>query len=216
MFCNLEKEVDILENVCNVLTTGQVGDPADLLDSYKFKSVPMQRKAITPCMAVRVFVRDGFIDRYSGQRLFFPPVLRVISARLGQDHFPFHSNWRTDCTHPAFWDLGATVDHLVPVSRGGKQELENYRTSSMRLNAVKSNCLLEELGWKEQPRGNVEKWDGLLGWFLEYVKANSELLDTPMIGNWYSAVFSAARKDRDAARLLARHSGASVAQVIPV
>lgn len=47
---------------------------------------------------MRVFAHDGFIDRYSGDRLVFLPVLRVISAALPVA-FPYHQNWKTDKTH---------------------------------------------------------------------------------------------------------------------
>ena len=58
--------------------------------------------------------RDGFIDRYSGQRLVFLPVLHVLSVGSSQE-FPFHRNWKIEVTHPAYWELVATLDHLEPV-----------------------------------------------------------------------------------------------------
>jgi hypothetical protein len=35
------------------------------------------------------------------------------------ERFPFHPNWKTDVTHPAYWEVSATIDHLTPVTRGG-------------------------------------------------------------------------------------------------
>lgn len=207
MLPKLEAEVDILTRICNVLSDGEAKNPAELLGDYRFNPSTIERKSVSPTMAVRVFVRDGFIDRYSGQRVIFPPVIRIVAERLGKEYFPFHTNWKTDCTHPAFWDLGATIDHRVPITRGGKEELDNYRTTTMTWNAVKTNCLLEELGWAEQPKGNVEKWDGLLGWFLQYVQKNPHTLNIAMIKGWYYAVFSASEEDELVDRAVNRTAG---------
>ncbi len=117
--------------------------------------------------STRVFVRDGFLDRYTGERLIFPPVLRVLSIVL-PDKFPYHPNWKTVVTHPAFWKVGATIDHVVPVTRGGADDESNWVTTSMARNSAKMNWTLEELGWTLHPPGNFGEWDGLLHWFLEY------------------------------------------------
>lgn len=81
------------------------------------------------------FVRDGFIDRYSGRHLVFPGTLRVLSTLFPED-FPFHPNWKTQFTHPAFWELFPTIDHIVPVARGGLDVPENWVTTSQLRNSV--------------------------------------------------------------------------------
>ena len=133
-----------------------------------------------------VFVRDGFIDRYTGERLVFPPVLRVLSSILPSD-FPYHPNWKTDLTHPAYWELGATIDHVVPVSRGGKDDESNWVTSSMARNFAKMNSTLEELGWALLPPGDVREWDGLLSWFVLHAEAHPEVCATGSMRQWHRA-----------------------------
>jgi hypothetical protein len=32
--------------------------------------------------------------------------------------FPYHPNWKMEVTHPAYWELTATVEHVVPVCHG--------------------------------------------------------------------------------------------------
>jgi hypothetical protein len=115
-----------------------------------------------PVESTRVFVRDGFIDRYTGTRLIFPPVLRTLSEALPGE-FPFHPNWKTDVTHPAYWEVGATVDNLIPVTRGGKDAEENWVTASMARNSAKMNWTLQDLGWHLHPPGDIRDWDGLPG-----------------------------------------------------
>jgi hypothetical protein len=80
---------------------------------YPFASHPPTKRQYGPLESTRVFVRDGLIDRYTAERLIFPPVLRVISAELPVD-FPYHTNWKTDVTHPAYWEVGATRHHVLP------------------------------------------------------------------------------------------------------
>lgn len=91
-----------------------------------------------------VFTRDGFVDRYSGDLLVFPGTLRLL-AKLLPHEFPFHSNWKADACHPAFWQLFPTIDHVVPVSRGGADADSNWMSTSMLRNSAKANLTLEEL-----------------------------------------------------------------------
>jgi HNH endonuclease len=122
---------------------------------------------------VTQFLRDGFIDRYSGDRLIFPPVLRVLSLTM-RESFPFHTNWKMSETHPAYWDLCATIDHMTPVSRGGADDKSNWATTSMARNAAKGNSTLEQIGWTLHPPGDVRDWDGLTAWFTRYIGAHPE------------------------------------------
>jgi hypothetical protein len=107
------------------------------------------------------FHQDGFIDCYSGQRLIFPGTLRLLSLCLPEE-FPFHSNWKMDRTHPAFWELFPTIDHIVPIARGGEDAETNWVTTSQLQNSAKANWTLKELRWTLVPAGSVEEWDGLI------------------------------------------------------
>lgn len=95
---------------------------------------------------VEVFLRDGFVDRYSGQRLVFPGALRLLSLLL-PDALPFHPNWKMEACHPMWWELYPTIDHVEPVARGGADASANWVCTSMLRNAAKSNWTLSELGW---------------------------------------------------------------------
>ena len=139
-----------------------------------------------PVESTCVYIRDGFIDRYTGAQLIFPPVLRVVSAMLPSE-FPFHPNWKTTKIHPAFWELGATVDHLVPVTRGGADDESNWVTISMARNSAKMNWTLDELRWTLHPPGDVREWDGMMRWFLEYTKEHPETSSNASVRQWYRA-----------------------------
>jgi hypothetical protein len=110
----------------------------------------------------------------------------VLSWALPAD-FPFHPNWKTEVTHPAFWEVGATIDHVVPVTRGGADDESNWVTTSMARNSAKMNWTLEELGWSMHPAGSLTAWDGLMGWFLAYTSEQPGSLAGSSMKAWRRA-----------------------------
>lgn len=135
--------------------------------------------------SMKVFMRDGFIDRYSGQRLVFPAALRMLSGILGTD-FPIHKNWKMGETHFAYWELFPTIDHIWPVARGGVDAEDNWATTSMLRNGAKAHWTLQELGWSLQPGGKLEDWDGLTSWALRQFNAG-RFMDDDYIVRWCRA-----------------------------
>jgi hypothetical protein len=93
--------------------------------------------------------------------------------------------------HIVYWELSATVDHVVPLARGGMEDEMNWATTSMLRNSPKSNWTLAELGWKLQPPGDFDKWDGLIGWLVVYVKREPQHLQDPYIKRWHDAAIRA-------------------------
>jgi hypothetical protein len=174
----------VIAEVCRALAEDAAARAAAILQrDYPFAPAPVTARRFRPAAYTKAFVRDGFIDRYSGTRLVFPPVLRVLSFAL-PECFPYHPNWKTDRTHPAYWQLSATLDHLVPVTRGGADEESNWVTTSMARNAAKMNWTLEELGWRLHPPGSLGAWDGMLGWFLKYTSAHPEAVVDNAVRQW--------------------------------
>jgi len=134
-----------------------------------------------------LFVRDGFIDRYRGTRLVFPPTLRLISDALPQ-YFPYHRNWKMSATHVAYWELTPTVDHILPVALGGADDEANWACCSMLTNGIKANWTLEQLGWELLPAGEFAQWDGLLGWFVRQMEERPEYVEKSAYYRcWYTA-----------------------------
>lgn len=168
---------DVLAEVCAALLDGNREQAAAILESeYPFEPVQKSSRSYTANQMTRIFVRDGFIDRYSGGRLVFPAALRLISRAL-PNRFPYHPNWKMSETHVAYWELCPTIDHIVPVSRGGKDAPSNWVCTSMLRNGIKANWRLEELGWELVDAGDISEWDGLIKWFLHYTDSCDELLD---------------------------------------
>ena len=183
---------DAISEVCRALSRNSSDTAIETLAAnYPFAPKLLKKLHCTPLQSTRVFVRDGFIDRYSGEKLVFPPVFRLISLAIPKE-FPFHPNWKTDVTHPAYWEIGATVDHHEALSLGGPHNESNWYTTSMARNAAKMNWTLEQLGWRLHEPGDMDKWDGLLGWFLEYADAHPDIfhpdvLEIQSVKQWLSA-----------------------------
>ena len=181
----------VIAAVCRALADGATDQAVSILQrDYPFAPQPVTRRRFRYVAYTKAFVRDGFIDLYTGNRLIFPPVLRVLSFAL-PGCFPYHPNWKTDVTHRAYWELGATVDHLLPVSRGGADDLSNYVTTSMARNSAKMNWTLEELGWNLHPAGRMQEWDGLLPWFLEYTATHPGSIVDNAVRQWRLAAEAA-------------------------
>ena len=141
-----------------------------------------------------IWKRDGFLCRYSGEQLVFPGVLRLLGILLPEE-FPYHRNWKLDSCHIAFWELYPTHDHVQPVARGGSdEESENIVTTSMRRNQIKAQWTLGEIGWELLPSGDFREWDGLTGWFVDYIDSCPEIARANRaIGEWYSVGRAAVR-----------------------
>lgn len=82
----------LITAVCMAIQQEQMHHAPSLLrHEYPFSTPKRGHRTYTTGEATRLFVRDGFIDRYCGQRLIFTPVLRLLS-RLFPDDFPLHPN----------------------------------------------------------------------------------------------------------------------------
>ena len=175
----------IIEEACNALSNGSLELCKSIITSqYPFQNLKKKRTPISKSTALRIFVRDGFIDRYSGAALIFPGTLRIISE-LMPDVFPYHPHGRLDLCHPAWWYLFPSIDHVIPVAFGGTDDDENLITTSNLLNMTKRNAPLDDLDWTLYPSGNIAEWDGLLAWFMAYIQHDSSLLACSYIADWY-------------------------------
>jgi hypothetical protein len=180
-----------IQQVCMLLLEDRIEQAALVAKAdYPFLKSARASRKYTPYQSTLIFMRDGFIDRYSGEFLVFPGVLRLLSILLPEE-FPAHPNWKMDESHIVFWELFPTIDHIEPIARGGQDDETNWVTTSMLRNSAKSNWTLQELGWELFPAGQLVQWDGLTGWFLEYLKNNSTHLQHHYIKLWRQAALRA-------------------------
>jgi HNH endonuclease len=178
-------KADLIKSLCQFVESGDQISGDELINrQYPFKKIEYVKRSYSKALMLRIFMKDGFIDRYSGQKLIFPPVLRILSMNYPEE-FPFHPNWKMSECHPAYWDLLPTIDHIIPIAKGGDNTEENLVSTSMMRNSAKSNFTLEELGWQLHSPGKIENWDGQVSWFMDIVQKNPEYLIIRYIKEWF-------------------------------
>ena len=189
---------EILKNVANLLLRGEKEEARSTIQNeYPHKHTEIEKRSYTLKEKMEQFLRDGFIDRYTGKRLVNPGLLKIITHYFPEE-FPYDPHWKMTKTHMAYWDLIPTVDHIFPIAQGGVDHPSNWATTSMKNNSIKSNYSVEEIGWKLYPSGSLKEWDGLTRLFLELVDKNNELLEDSYIRNWYrisKSVYPPSSKD---------------------
>ena len=179
--------IETIARICDAISGGFLDDAAEIARAeIPFKVPERVKRKLKETQSVSVFLRDGFIDRYSGQRLVFPGTLRLLSLRLPKE-IPYHSHGKLTECHMLFWLLFPTVDHVEPVARGGSDTEENWVCTSMFKNRLKDAWTLEELGWELLLPGSLDDWDGMLCWFMKYVSDHPSCLENSYIKRWYRA-----------------------------
>lgn len=179
-------KIEVIEKAAHEILNGEMESAKELIQNeYPFKYLTSNERKYTDKQKMEQFKRDGFIDRYSGQRLLNPGLLKVLSYYL-PDVFPYHAHWKMEECHNAYWEFVPTVDHIYPVALGGADSNENWATTSMLHNSIKSNWTLEQLNWKLHEPGNYKEWDGLTVLFVKLVEADSSLLGDAYIKKWYN------------------------------
>ncbi|MCG6941769.1 MAG: HNH endonuclease [Thiohalocapsa sp.] len=151
-------KLQAIERAFSALMMGESSDAGKIIMAgYPFSPIERSARRYTLAQSMATFLRDGFIDRYSGERLLYPGALRILSLELPND-FPYHPHWKTSETHIAYWHFHPTVDHVIPIARGGTDARRNLVTTSQLRNSTKAHWTLEELGWKLHPPGQLDSW----------------------------------------------------------
>jgi hypothetical protein len=110
--------------------------------------------------------------------------MRAIST-LFPEEFKYHANWKTSECDVAYWRDSTSIDHIVPATRNGTNDVANLVTSCWPCNLSKGNLLLSELGQDCLPTA-IDPWDGLTS-HLEALIARMESPSSYFI-NWLSAI----------------------------
>lgn len=178
-------KIEALTQAGNLLLRGEVSQAKETVDlEYPFQNLNVKKRTYTDKQKMQQFIRDGFIDRYSGEKLVNPGFLKVLSYYMPEE-FPYHAHWKMESCHNAYWELVPTLDHVYPVALGGVDAEENWATTSMLHNSIKSNWTLEQLNWKLYPAGDYLQWDGMTKLFVQLVHADEDLLKDTYIRKWY-------------------------------
>ncbi len=170
-----------------VLASGELKETGSpFIQTVRSSDMRKDERKYTEVQQMEQFFQDGFIDRYFGTRLINSGLLRLISEKLPKE-FPYHPHWKMEECHIAYWYYQPTMDHIIPISLGGKNQLSNWITTSMKWNMVKNNYRLEQLNWQLYPEGDIREWDGLSKIFVEIVEKEPKLKNVKRINDWYKA-----------------------------
>lgn len=187
----------IIKNLCELLLDDKKNDCFDFATThYPFASNTVLKRQYSKYQMCRVFLRDGFIDRYSGDKLLFPGLIKLLTIEF-PEIFRYHKNWKMTETHLIYWELCPTIDHLVPVARGGQDNENNWITTSMIRNSAKSNWTIEELGWTLHNKGQLSNWDGLINYFIDLSNKNPDYEKDNYISQWKTALIKAKKEIQD-------------------
>jgi hypothetical protein len=186
-----DKKIETVIAVCNLLLVGDERRASEVArKGYPFEAVVRSGSTdFSPKFKMKIYKRDGFIDRISGAKVLLPGAMQILSTVLPQD-FPEHRKAKIGIAHFIWHEFFPTVEHLKPRAMGGTDDLDNLFTATSRTNSAKSIWTLQELGCTLQPKGNITEWDGMSQWFLNYVGKHEAILNHPYIRKWYDAVIS--------------------------
>jgi len=132
--------------------------PRDAIPKSQRASLRMPGQALEQA----IFRRDGWRCRFCGCRVISRKA-RLALARL----YPEEARWGKtfhEQKHCALGSLVASLDHILPHSRGGTNEEENLVTACTPCQFGRNQWTLAEVGFTD-PRGRepiVDEWDGLL------------------------------------------------------
>ena len=91
----MDKITTIKQSAKSILT-GNIESAKNLINKvYPFKKLKPEGRSYTDKEKYEQFVRDGFIDRYSGEKLVNPGLLKVLSFYM-PDTFPYQSHWKME------------------------------------------------------------------------------------------------------------------------
>lgn len=107
-----------------------------------------------------IFWRDGWRCRYCGIKVISTAARKVLIGI-----FPEQTKWvaKEFQRHSSLFAMAASLDHIMPHSRGGKNEISNFVTACYCCQFGRGNFTLEEVQFNNplQRPPVVTGWDGL-------------------------------------------------------
>lgn len=95
---------------------GRIDNAKNIINKeYPFKKIIPEGRNYTDKEKYEQFVRDGFIDRYSGEKLVNPGMLKVLSFYM-PDAFPYQSHWKSATMHTGSLYLQLTILYRLPTA----------------------------------------------------------------------------------------------------
>ena len=152
----MDKITTIKQSAKSILT-GNIESAKNLINKeYPFKKLKPEGRSYTDKEKYEQFVRDGFIDRYTGEKLVNPGLLKVLSYYM-PDAFPYQSHWKMEECHSAYWELVPTIDHIIPTDNlyqrfmyGSSKSSRSFSISLTKRSVSPSYSLMSPAGYSFQ------------------------------------------------------------------
>lgn len=82
----------LIKNICELLLDEKKQDSIHFAnENYPFINSLPQKRQYSRFQMCQVFLRDGFIDRYSGDKLLFPGLIKILTIEF-PEIFKYHRN----------------------------------------------------------------------------------------------------------------------------
>jgi 5-methylcytosine-specific restriction endonuclease McrA len=132
-----------------------------MAETRGYKRIPIKKED-----QLTVWLRDSWGCRYCGDPVFFSPALKLLDD-MNPGHGYYHVHGNRNHMIRLFLHKWASVDHVMPVTHGGQNTLENYVTACWQCNMRLSNTLDgRAIPIPVNPDLAANKWDGLIGIYL--------------------------------------------------
>lgn len=76
-----KEKIEIIDKASKLLLNNNKEEAIKTInDQYKFEYKKIQKRSYSDSQKFKIFMRDGFIDRYNGEKLLNPGILKVFST----------------------------------------------------------------------------------------------------------------------------------------
>jgi len=136
----------------------------------------MKRNTIPKSLLFEVWTRDNWVCRYCNEPVIFAPTLKILDS-LSPKHGYYHAHGDENYMIPRFARAWASVDHVVPFSKGGEDTKDNLVTACWRCNNTISNQTESEGKPKLKPINKITAktdWDGMASLYLKLSDSKDE------------------------------------------
>ena len=133
-----------------------------------------KRISISKADQLHVFNRDNWTCKYCGDPVFFAPTLKLLENK-SPGHGYYQGHGKDGEMLELFRTKWASVDHINPVTKGGKNSFDNYATACMDCNLILNNKVENKPKPDKINQDNIgTNWDGLFSLYDELSSENDE------------------------------------------
>ena len=131
-----------------------------------------KRTSIPKADQLHVFNRDNWTCKYCGDPVFFSPTLKLLEDK-SPGHGYYQGHGKTGEMLELFRTKWASVDHIIPVTKGGQNNIENYATACWDCNLTLNDAVENKPEPDKINQDNIDtNWDGLVSLYLKLAPEN--------------------------------------------